>query len=167
MRRIVVGIGIVLGVSAALGAPSGAQVTPTISVTPNPVEANADVTIANTTGSVCQGTTLQAGGSEVGAPEGADVVVLLDEIDGPQEIFAFADTDAGGNWQVVVQVPEAGRYTVQATCQLNGSNYEAVTLSVTAGAEPPPTEPPPTEPPPSAPPATPAQPQAQAPAFTG
>lgn len=167
MRRIVVGSFIVLALSAALGATSGAQVTPTISVTPNPVEANADVTIANTTGATCQSTTLQADGAEVGALEGADVVVLLNEIGGPQEIFDFATTDTDGNWQVVVQVPEAGRYTVVATCQLNGVSYEAVTLAVTAGAEPPPTEPPPTEPPPSAPPATPAQPQAQAPAFTG
>ena len=161
MRRVVLGVGIVAMVTAALVSPSWAQTTPTISVTPNPVEANADVTIANTAGATCQSTTLQAGGGEAGPPEGAAVVVLLDEIDGPQEILTAASTDADGNWQAVVQVPEAGQYSVLATCQLNGVNYEAVTLAVTAAAEPP-TDPPPVAP---APPA--AEPQAVTPAFTG
>ncbi|MBL8775814.1 MAG: hypothetical protein JNK12_07780 [Acidimicrobiales bacterium] len=160
MRRIVVLL-VVMTAGLAIGvAPSSAQAGATIVMTPNPVEAGADVTITNTpdAASICQPSTTTR---EVGSPEGGDVVVLLDQFQGPNEILTAASADSAGNWQVVVQVPEAGEYNVLATCQLNDVAYQPQTLSVTAAAEPP------TEPPPSAPPAAPAQPQAAAPAFTG
>ena len=161
MRRIVLSLVVVAAGLATGVAPSSAQAGATIVLTPNPVEAGADVTITNTpdAASICQPTTKA---QEVGSPEGGDVVVLLDQFQGPNEILTAASADTAGNWQVVVQVPEAGEYNVMATCQLNDMAYQPQTLTVTAAAEPPPTEPPP-----SAPPATPAEPQAQAPAFTG
>lgn len=162
MRRIVVGAAIVAACVAA-APPTWAQTSPAITVNPNPVEAGADVTIANApdAASAClPGTGAGAVDAEVGAPEGAAVVVLLDQIDGPDEVLAPASTDSSGNWQVVVQAPEAGQYNVLATCQLNAVTYPAVTLAVTAAAEPP-AEPPPVDP------APPAAPQALVPAFTG
>ncbi len=162
MRRIIVVTAVVSAWLVAAVAPSSAQVVATIVLTPNPLQAGESVTITNSPDatSVC----LASPKREAGAlPEGGDdVSVLLIQVPGTQEIVTGASVDPQGNWQVVVPVPEAGQYNVAAVCNLNAVTYQETTLSVTAGAEPPPTEPPP-----AAPPAAPAEPQAQAPAFTG
>lgn len=150
---------VTIGLVVAAG-PASAQGAATITLSPNPLPAGAEVTIANSpdAGSICQAPGGKA--SEVGSPEGGDVVVLLDQFQGPNEILTSASVDGAGNWQVVVQVPEAGEYNVIATCALSDFDYQPQTLSVTAAA-------PPAEPPPVPPPAPAAEPLSGTPAFTG
>lgn len=148
MRRILLLIATVLVVLAGSSVSVSAGTAPTMEITPNPLTAGDDVTITNTdnAASTCQS-------SATTAPiEGAPVDILLDQIDGDQEIFGFATTDEDGNWQFVTPVDFAGTYEVTASCNQGGGaqgaervgpfDYQAGELLVVDGEEPPPTEPP-------------------------
>ena len=167
VRRMSLLVGVVVLALAAWAVPSGAgEQNPQMSVTPNPVEEGADITIANVSGAThtCESSDLQSG-----AEGGGNEVDVNISDDGGVIFSGSATTDADGNWQLVTQIGEAGEYIVAAAC--NGPapssaseafgpfEYDPVDLTVVAGEPAPPVPP--------VPPAPAADAVTAAPAFTG
>jgi hypothetical protein len=176
MRRSLVFVGVAAAALFATAGLSSAGIQPTFTVTPNPVVAGEDITIANSpdAASTCE----VDSGSKLA--EGDEVINTVDvSIADSEANIVFEETatpDEGGNWQVVTQLTEPGEYTVLAVCNGTGGGggggltagaeavgpftYAPEALTVTGDAPPPPVDPPPVTPPA-------AQPQDLQPAFTG
>ena len=151
MRRRVVFLGVVFTALLALIAPVSAGPPATMEVTPNPVAAGADVTIANSNAaSTCESA------DERRAGEGSDPVDVAIIDAGDNEVFSTsASTDVDGNWQVVTQIADPGDYVVLAACSTGGGaldetgaervgpfRYQEVDLTVTEANPLPDPEPP-------------------------
>jgi hypothetical protein len=154
VRRSLVFISAVVGASTSLVGPSSAGTPATVEVSPNPVVVGADITITNTdnTASTCEPSET---GAEGEPHDGVSVLIITAGNPSTRTFQGTASTDDSGNWQMVTQIADPGRYLVWAGCNVPVSAsgqpstveatgtflYDIADLTVT-GAEPPAEEPP-------------------------